>query len=289
MAYFNIGDNVTMYKKPESLDWNGIGKVDIHSNILNGQAFKIKCIGSKSGNDWIRLDMGDSSALALPACCFKLAEPDHSELLKEVARRFPSGCSYIDTDGHSRYDIEYDTTKYPAFYTSATYKKGDAIMIADGYGFVYENGNWANRIPGKKREHKFLVGDIIIGNKLATKNYGITQEGCTCEILKTYYDIDSDKKYITVKLISVKDKRDSSCIGDEFTVLEECFDLISKESPFHSQIKTNKDGKEHNNTDGVSLKVPRLDFKISRGNPIRGIGLNSSRSKVKLRSDSSYD
>lgn len=287
MIDFKIGDIVIMYKTPSEKEWEGIGEVLIPSYVASKNTCEVIEIGTGlSGlNKWIRLK--EFADKVLPACCFKYVEHDHNKLLKEAARRFPSGCSYINTEeSYTFYDTEY-SADCPKFYVDLKYKKGEAIMIAEGKGFVYSKGKWATRIEDKKRKHKFLVGDIIVGNKLASEKYGITHEGCICEILKTYYDAEDDEKFIKVKLISNKDSTNDIC--DVFTVLEECFDLITEESPFHSQIKSTKNGKEHNNTDGVSVKVPRLDFKISRGNPIRGIGLNSSRSKVKLRSDSSYD
>lgn len=281
MTDFRVGDIVIMDKTPSEEEWQGIGVVDIPSYVTSKntcEVIEIGTGGSSRSNKWIRLK--EFSDKVLPASCFNYA-------LKEAAKRFPSGCSYKSVpDGYVFYDVEYNGDS-PKFYLGSKYKRGEAIMLADGKSLVYAKGEWATLIKDKKDKHKFKLGDIVVGNSSATKAYGVTQEGCIGEILKTYYDTEDDGNYITIKIVSNKD---SSCfIDDEFTVLEECFDLITEESHLYSQSKSTKNGKEHNNTDGVSLKVPRLDFKISRGNPIRGIGLNSSRSKVKLRSDSSYD
>lgn len=57
-------------------------------------------------------------------------------LLQEAMERFPSGCSYLDTDGILRERVNYDCPYW--------YEK-DRIALQYGLGLIYDNGVWATR------------------------------------------------------------------------------------------------------------------------------------------------
>lgn len=72
---------------------------------------------------------------------------------------------------------------------------------------------------------KFKVGDIVVGNREASKHYGITQEGWKGKVIEVW---DDDK--IRVEEISAY----ATC----YTLNEQFFDLVTKEKQNKTEMKT---------------------------------------------------
>lgn len=70
---------------------------------------------------------------------------------------------------------------------------------------------------------KFNIGDIIKGNKEADFRYYVTNSYCTGRVVKAY-----ENGKVLLKIISHKHYREE--VGNEYTVDECCFDLVTSNS-----------------------------------------------------------
>lgn len=93
---------------------------------------------------------------------------EEDALLQEVMEKFPSGCSYIDTDNISVVNVEYD---YPYYW------KDGMIALKEYKGLVYKDGVWAKRTDTKgsslleEAKCRFPIGTIFSNTNLG---YGPT-------------------------------------------------------------------------------------------------------------------
>lgn len=71
-------------------------------------------------------------------------------------------------------------------------------------------------------EHKFKVGDIVIGNSMAEEHYHYTGAGSKCQVLRRI-----NANNIEVRMI---EPNHGLYAESPFWVMEDCFDLYHKDS-----------------------------------------------------------
>jgi len=113
---------------------------------------------------------------------------------------------------------------------------------------------------------KFKVGDMVIANSKTKGRYAIT-------ILGWIGEVKENKQH---GMISVYGKG----LDSRSDVDEDCFDLYKEGSHILLTIKTSENGKEQHDDSERVIKVSHNDFKISRGDQIRGSRINGTASEV---------
>jgi hypothetical protein len=147
---------------------------------------------------------------------------------------------------------------------------GATLNIADAPETYWVMAKCFNFIKSVKisSARKFNVGDMVIANSKTKGRYAITIPGWIGQV----------KEVLPDNVIKVSGKGlDSTAHVDEA-----CFDLYKEGSHILLTIKTSENGKEQHDDSERVIKVSHDDFKISRGNQIRGSRINGTASEISI-------
>lgn len=294
---FNVGDMVIMTREPTIDDWYGVGEVDIPS-VYYEKPHKVTKIGDRGS---IELN---GSFFVYPSSCFELAST-------ATNRTKAKACDYIVIlKGRGNSDLEHKT-----FYVVSVTDGGHFELAEPGKG-LDPTIRWTCSDPSyykikhvsevaeepEPKEYSdigmsnyeppitYNVGDTVIGLPSANKQYTLTREGWEGTIVYIHPD---GKRFNADSVIDGQPFHDlrfehftlkaSKSEGLIYKVDLPVFDRTKLEEQYF-KTKNQQNGTENQQ----SVKLQGVNLKIREGNPIRGIRLKSSGSKIKLGSNYRY-
>ena len=285
MSKFKVGDMVLMTRRPTDDDWHLIGEVDIPPEYYTTPQRVVEIGQSKS------IGLADN-LYSYPECCFELVPEakagDYIVILdgrgashlkyktfyvvsvtpgKEFGLAEP-GTGDIATirwtcSDPSCYEIKHSSVVMKEHEPPKEFKVGDNVQVT-------VDGMWFN--AGQVAKILEIEGDVI-------KIYS-AKHSMVLGIHKAYLKHTDGIPVITGEYPRYKVDLPTFDHGSLTQRLSEI------QSDFFKQIKNQHNGTESNKQ---SVKLQRVNLEIREGNPIRGIGLKSSGSKIKLRSYHSYN
>ena len=238
----------------------------------------------------------------------KWAEIIHKDLLAEAKEKFPPGTRFTNAYGST--SVVDDNPEY-SLASSNVYAKcisGKRVCICSA-GVWKDIVSRPSAIVTSTPKSHFDVGDVVeVIEKTHFFNVGHvgTIERCdTHSVLMLNHTGDSwwiskdnikhhtvSSKTSTFDIKKAQEQIDKvlnrEALDEQTTRFVLGLPTLSKEELaqyFYSQTKTNKHGTESKQ----SVKLQGINLQIREGNSIRGIGLKSSGSKIKLGSNNSYN
>lgn len=305
MSKFNVGDMVLMTRKPTDDDWYHIGEVDIPSEFYTTPQ---RIVDVNSSRSIMLADNGWS----YPASCFELAPTPNVNTTEAKP-----GDYIVILDGRGASHLKYKT-----FYVVNITPGKEFHLAAPGAG-EEPTIRWMCSDPScYEIKHSSLVmkehepkehSDIGMSNYEPPKEFKVG-DNVQVTVDGIWFNAGQVAKILEIKgdIIQMYSAKRSMVLGIHKAYLKHTdgIPVITGEYPkykvdlpvfdhghitkrlrelqteYFKQIKNQHNGTESNKQ---SVKLQGVNLKIREGNPIRGIGLKSSGSKIKLRSYHSYN